>query len=480
MVMKFQKISQERFNAYFYGRTPFVRLFSTEIEWFEIEVGDVVLLATMIRCKIDNDFNAVILGRDLRRKFRAVDIIVSVDSAVELVRQLDSRVENLVARHTNGLFPQGDDNSSSFSLFAHRLPVEKRNHYIKLLSECPDYFPAQVVLEELAYWFKDPDGTFIRAMQGNEFNARLFELYLHAMFYELEFELDRTHPQPDYLLKKANKTIAVEAVTVAELEHEKGRSVPLNDDEERKKFFDHVQFEMPFKFARALRKKVSHRPEPMKLPYWDLPHTKDKPFVIAIHDYSRALSMSFSEPSLRSLLYGIAIHDEHISNIKHHTRGNGETISSNFFGHESNKYVSAVILVTQATLPKFNRMGRVAGLRSPTTFAFVQGVRTNHCSERKNFRALVEHPNYKEFWREGVFVYHNPKAANPLDPELFSNVVNVFMDGDGMDEYLPANYTLQSTTEMVKLDAEHVDRLWQEFDQIQNAEQKDASTSGTS
>jgi hypothetical protein len=476
MVTVFKKISQERFNTYFYGRTPFVRLFSTEIEWFEIEVNDVVLLATMIRCEIDKDFNAVILGRDLRRKFRAIDIIVSVDSAAELTQKLNGRVVDLIARHVNGLFRQGDDGESSFSLFTHRLPAEKRNHYIKLLSECPDYFPAQVVLEELAYWFKDPDGTFIRAMQGNEFNARLFELYLHAMFYELEFELDRTHPQPDYLLKKAGKTIAVEAVTVSEMEHEKGRSVPLNDAEERQKFFDHVQLEMPFKFARALRKKVNHRPEPMKLPYWDLPHTKDKPFVIAIHDYSRSLSMSFSEPSLRSLLYGIAIHEEHVSKIEQHTRSNGEIISSNFFGHESNKHVSAVILVTQATLPKFNRMGRVAGLRSPTTFAFVQGIRTNHRSERENFRALVEHPEYKEFWREGVFVYHNPNAANPLDPELFPNVVNVFMDDDGMDEYLPANYTLQSTTEMVKLGAEHVDRFWQEFDQIQTAESKRPST----
>ncbi|WP_371765494.1 hypothetical protein [Massilia sp.] len=461
--MKFNKISQERFNAYFYGRRSMARIFATEIDWFEVKTEEVTLLATVLRCEIDKDFNAVILGRDMRKKFRAIDIISSVDSSEELLQQMDSRIEKLVASHVDGYFPQGDDNDQLFALFTHRLPEAKRNHYIKLLSENPDYFPAQVMLEELAYWFKDPDGTFIRAMQGNEFNARLFELYLHAMFYELDFEFDRTHAQPDYLLTKAGMTIAVEAVTVAEMEDEKNRKIQLTD-EESKKLFNHVNEDMPFKFSRALRKKVAHRPEPANLPYWELPHTKGKPFVIAIHDYSRTMSMSFSEPALRSLLYGIVAEDDHVFKIEKHTKSNGDTISSDFFGHENNKHVSAVLLATQATLSKFNRMGRVAGLRSPTTFAFVKGVRTDHDYQRKQFRMLVEHPQYKELWCEGVYVYHNPNAETPLDPSLFANVVNVFMDNDGINEFIPRNYTLQSVTEMVQIPAESIKRFWEDID----------------
>ena len=376
---------------------------------------------------------------------------------------MNSRIEKLIASHANGLFPQGDDSANMFALFTHRLPETKRNHYIKLLSDNPDYFPAQVMLEELAYWFKDPDGTFIRAMQGNEFNARLFELYLHAMFYELDFDFDRTHAQPDYLLNKAGMTISVEAVTVAEMEVEKNRKVLLND-EESEKFFNHVYEDMPFKFSRALRKKVAHRPKPANLPYWDLPHTKGKPFVIAVHDYSRAMSMSFSEPALLSLLFGVALKDDHVIKIEKHTKTNGEMISSNFFGHEGNKHVSAVLFATQATLSKFNRMGRVAGLRSPTTFAFVNGVRTDQNSEKKAFRVLVENPQYKEMWFEAIYIYHNPNAVIPLDPELFANVVSVFMDEDGMTELLPPNYTLQSTTEMFKLPAERITRFWEDVD----------------
>ena len=74
-------------------------------------------------------------------------------------------------------------------------------------------------MEELALWFKDPDGVYIRALQGNEFNSRLFELYLHAVFYELEFEIDRSHPQPDFCLRKGTARLFIEATTVAELEN---------------------------------------------------------------------------------------------------------------------------------------------------------------------------------------------------------------------------------------------------------------------
>lgn len=459
--MRFAPIAQERFNAYFYGRTPYVRLFSTELEWFEFQLGEITLLATMIRCEIDKDFNAVILGRDLRRKFRAIDIIVSKDSREELLAELDRHIDNLLASHVDGLFPQGDDADGPFALFSHRVPAEKRNHYLELLTEDPDYFPARVIMEELAYWFEDPDGIFIRAMQGNEFNARLFELYLHATFYELDFQSDRTHPHPDYLLTKAGKTVVVEAVTVSEMEGANGRGAIMNE-EELEKLRRHVEQEMPFRFARALRKKVSHRPEPAKLAYWDLPHTKGHPFVIAVHDYSRTLSMSFSEPALRSLLYGVVIHEDAVFQIERHENG-GKTIGSNFFGHEDNKHVSAVLLATQATLPKFNRMGRVAGLRSPTTFAFVDGIRSNANGELTPFKALVEQPQYKEFWHEGMFLYHNPHAATPLDPDLFPHVVHVFMDDEGMNEYIPPNYTVNSRTHMLRLKPDQVERFWQEM-----------------
>ena len=109
-------------------------------------------------------------------------------------------------------------------------------------------------------------------------------------------------------------------------------------------------------------------------------------------------------------------------------------------------------------------MGRVAGLRSPTTFAFVNGIRTSTEGKPKPFEALVEHPNYKEFWHEGVFIYHNPNAVTPLDQELFPHCVHVSMDENGMNEYMPANYTVSSRTHMLQLPPDKVEGFWQEMD----------------
>ena len=54
----------------------FAKVFATELEWLFFEADQITLLAVMLRCEIDKDFNAVILGRDLDRKFRAIHIIV--------------------------------------------------------------------------------------------------------------------------------------------------------------------------------------------------------------------------------------------------------------------------------------------------------------------------------------------------------------------------------------------------------------------
>lgn len=455
--MPFLQIPKERFEAYFYGRSPFVKLFSSELDWFLFENESVAMLAVMLRCEIDNDFNAVVLGRDAEKKFRAIHIIVSKNSQESLLDDLNACAADLLSRHVNGIFPQGDESAVPFSIFLARVSEEKRNHYYKLLTDDPVHFPAKVMMEELAHWFIDPDGVFIRRFQGNEFNSRLFELYLHAVFYELEFEIDRSFAQPDYLLKKMGKTISLEAVTVAEIE---ATEQPTDFNlEQMGELIRYANEEMPFKFAHTLRKKVNHRPQPAGLPYWDLPHTKGCPFVLAVHDYSRKMSMTVSSVAMQSYLYGITEQDGVVQPIERHELGS-RTISSNFFAREEHRYISAVMLPTGATIPKFNRMGRIAGLRSPNSFAIIHGTRTDESGDPKPFRSLVEHPSYREFWHEGIYMYHNPNAIHPLDPELFPHILHVFQGGDGLEHWLPPNYIVSSFTQMMRFDPGDADKVW--------------------
>lgn len=446
-VVGFHSISRQKFESLFYGRTPFVQLFSTELGWYCAVVGEITLLGVLLRCEIDKDFNAVILGRDLAKKYRAIDVISSLDSPEAVHEEMNARVAKLVDAHVNGLFPQGDE-LGAFEIFGPKVPEAKRNHYLRLLLDDPAHFPAKVMMEELAYWFKDPDGNFIRGVQGNEFNSRLFELYLYATFYELDFELDRSYAQPDFLLHKAGQTISVEATTVAEIDPD---APPM---EMNKAVLDdlqtYVDVVMPFKFARALRKKMRHRPQPAGVHYWELPQTKGHPFVLAIHDYSRRMSMAMSPDAMRNYLYGIALEDGRFESIEEHVNGE-ERLQSNFFAREENRFVSAILLPTMATIPKFNRMGQIAGISAPGTFTIIFGKRTDEHGNPHPFSARVDDPHYQEFWHEGIFIFHNPNAEMPIDPELFPHVIHFFKTEDGYEQWLPANYIISGITHVMKV-----------------------------
>ena len=462
--MRFQSITREKFEAYFYGRSPYVKQFTSESMWFSFQSDDVTLVAVMLLCRIDNDYNAVVLGRDLNRRFRAIHVESSLPTSDALITAINECIPKLINAHVEGMFPQGDEAASPFSIFASKVPPHKQNHYLKLLLNDPVYFPARVVMEELAHWFEDPDGIFIPGLQGNEFNSRLFELYLHAAFYEQNFEIDHSNPQPDYLLSKHGMCVAVEAVTVAELDAPDGSHKKL-DESALKSLINHVENEMPFKFHRTLIKKVRHRPEPSKAAYWELEHTKGHPFVIAIHDYSRNMSMAVSAGALQKYLYGMELIDGQMHSIERHEL-DGRTIPSNFFEKDVNKNVAAVMLVTGATLPKFNRMGRIAGIRSPTSFAIVDGVRTDSEGNPNTFKAVVEHPAYSESWHDGITIFHNPNAVTPLDPELFPHVIHCFQSENGFSEYFPPNYMISSITQMMIFDASDSEKMWAEMDSL--------------
>lgn len=229
------------------------------------------------------------------------------------------------------------------------------------------------------------------------------------------------------------------------------------------KLIEHVENELPFKFQRTLAKKVRHRPEPLNLPYWELPHTRGYPFVIAVHDYSKSMSMAMSSSPMQRYLYGLELVDGKMVRIERHEH-KGRTIASNFFGQLSNRHVSAVMLVTQATVPKFNRMGRIAGVRDKNSLAIVNGVRTNADGELGPFRAVVEDPRYSEAWHDGIYMFHNPNAVISLDPALFQRVIHCFEREGRIEEWFPPNYIVGSVTEMNRFSDQAAEEIWKNLE----------------
>ena len=54
---------------------------------------------------------------------------------------------------------------------------------------------------------------FVEQFQTSGFDARIFELYLHAYFESSGYVISRTRSNPDFILTRQRATVAVEATT---------------------------------------------------------------------------------------------------------------------------------------------------------------------------------------------------------------------------------------------------------------------------
>jgi hypothetical protein len=110
-------------------------------------------------------------------------------------------------------------------------------------------------------------------------------------------------------------------------------------------------------------------------------------------------------------------------------------------------------------------MGRLAGLRSPNSLAVVTGARTDNDGIPRPFHSVVEQRTYTEYWHEGIYLFHNPRAVRPLDPDLFPHVIQVFDADGGLEQFVPSNFIVSSMTQMIVTDPEAIDDALRRFDE---------------
>jgi hypothetical protein len=118
--------------------------------------------------------------------------------------------------------------------------------------------------------------------------------------------------------------------------------------------------------------------------------------------------------------------------------------------------VSGVIFNNSATISKFNRMGLIAGFGSPRVKLIRQGTVVDHdanAAEAKEFIHEIDPSTYKETWMEGMDVFHNPQALQPLDPDSLPGAAHHRLLGNGLVESLtPEWHPLGSLTYITLMD----------------------------
>jgi hypothetical protein len=135
-MIEIKELSIRRFEALAgYIRRPEIVLCIEEIEWFA--TLDERLVGMLARDRIDSDFSWVILGRDERLRFRAIDLNSSLLSPDAARQQLFERMKEQYEKPDEA-YHQGDTTSPPTDFFTHIVADKRLSPIFKSLSSGND------------------------------------------------------------------------------------------------------------------------------------------------------------------------------------------------------------------------------------------------------------------------------------------------------------------------------------------------------
>lgn len=259
----------------------------------------------------------------------------------------------------------------------------------------------------------DPNGAFVKNLQGRGFHSRIFELACFAYLQSAGLEIDRGAERPDFLVGNKECTVAVEVTTVnppqdvdPDISMLRMEHFDLHDDSAD--FELRGSDKLPKRIAATLRKKL-------KRGYHNLPHVAGKPIVLMVAPFFEPGSVFYTDNSLVDVLY--------------QTEPNPR--ETPFFWLPDAAVISAVAYCNSFTVPKFWRLADQEFLANSCT-----ALRTGlACFENdphlKCFRYQIGHElTPPETWSEGVTLFFNPMAATPLPIDFLPASCRFTCEGD--------------------------------------------------
>jgi hypothetical protein len=356
----------------------------------------------------------------------------------------------------------------SIDLFKAVVDEEKQHLLFKLVINEPNYAKARDIINSWGDGLLSRKGEakkFINEFQTT-FSSSFWELYLNQAFKDLGYEIDYTKASPDFnLIGKNNHLISVEAVTSNPREQKELLTKTIDAE-----FLD----ESTLKLAGKIRDKhiLYLGDGKKKHPYSSLSHVQGNPFVLAVAPFDRIFSQTQNNTAINRVLYGLEPPEGYNSRqktVKYIPNRNGETVDLGIFTNSSYKEISAVIFSTTGTFGKavaqagtanfikatrLRKMGIVEFLAKEGEGKFGRSV--NEVAEGYTIfseRAfdgidvcghdvyLYDANSHYETHLDGIQVYHNPYALNPLNHDDFtcSEAVHYRFDTETKDMLISYN-----------------------------------------
>jgi len=292
-------------------------------------------------------------------------------------------------------------------------------NFRNILAEGNEY--NQRVMSEWAEGFVDRDNKFVVEFQTS-FNSSFWELYLFACFKELGFAVDFSHQSPDFLMRKDETEICVEAAIASNAEG----AIPEWEGRLSKEVLENLERDRAIREATIrLANALSSKYDKYKTKYSKLAHVRAKPFFIAVSAFDQPYFFLEQDQAIRRVLYAydqaLWTYDHegnkqrifahvHINSIR---KDNGTILPLGYFTSPQMKEVSAILFSNTATLSKVRALS--SDPNENVLFSYVRYFRDGMRMEE----ATVLKSDYEESLLDGLHIYHNPFAEMPLDYSLF-------------------------------------------------------------
>ena len=291
-------------------------------------------------------------------------------------------------------------------------------------------FGEKDVLKQWTEKFIDRDNKIIKEFQTT-FHSSFWEFFLNALFIEAGFEIDYTESRPDFIVISPQK-MYVEAVVanikeVGTKENERNINNVLSMVKPfymQKNFKDNLS-ESVTRYSNSIQyKAVKKYKDYIKDEHFD----DSLPYLIAMSGYEQIdYGNNFVFPMM-ALLYGRVydnLTDTYVNKTEVKKPGTESTIPVGIFLDDSYSHVSAIIYSCTNTLGKLTSLAISQGLPNINSVLTIR----QDC-DLPTYKIQLVSEESPEYLSDGVFIFHNPNANNPISEELFNktNVINVLYD----------------------------------------------------
>jgi hypothetical protein len=317
-----------------------------------------------------------------------------------------------------------------------RLPDAKLHPLFREARDRRAHIAARGFMDRVFSEYVDKDGSFAREFQTQGFSARIWELSVFGYLAEHSYVLDNTQASPDFIIPGG---CTIEAVTnqpgdpmsEPEMEHLKTREgwqrhLTINPADRIVEF----QNQLRKAITSKLRKRFSNG-----LAYWELPHVRELPFVLAVQSFYAETSTAFTDMIAVAYLLG------------------GTPGTPGLFDDPEFNQLSAVLFSNSGTIAQFDRMGKQYGYGAED----VRIWRNGFCYDPDPAAVLPREFGYEvgspeappEHFGQSLHLIHNPNADRPLLTGILDGIRRSMRSQDGeiittaVDGFLPlASFTL--------------------------------------